>query len=221
MINNRKNDMAVEREIASFLDENLYSNTELFKEFARTDTLKEQISGSDLLLSTKNGKLNRSIVDEKVASRFANKNLETFSLELSFLGKNGIKRCGWLLDGTKKTEYYLFGWVLDADIPYIEEKKRFDTNKLTKDNIKKLQWALVKREKIVKFLEKIGWTIEKLSKQDEKIREQGFVKTMDFIDGVSFRYSEAYVEKPINILLKKDKYIELSELNGIIDINND
>ena len=72
MINNRKNDMAVEREIAAFLDENLYSNTELFIEFARTDTLEEQISGSDLLLSTKNGKLNRSIVDEKVASRFAN-----------------------------------------------------------------------------------------------------------------------------------------------------
>ena len=33
MINNRKNDMAVEREIASFLDENLYSNTELFTEY--------------------------------------------------------------------------------------------------------------------------------------------------------------------------------------------
>jgi hypothetical protein len=135
MINNRKNDMLVEREIAAFLDENLYSNAELFTEFARTDTLDEQISGSDLLLSTTNGKLKRSIVDEKVASRFANKNLETFSLELSFIGKNGKKRCGWLLDETKKTEYYLFGWILKADIPYIKEQKRFDTNKITKDNI--------------------------------------------------------------------------------------
>lgn len=217
MINNRKNDMAVEREIASFLDENLYSNTELFTEFARTDTIDEQISGSDLLLSTVNGKLNRSIVDEKVASRFANKNLETFSLELSFIGKNGQKRCGWLIDNTKKTEYYLFGWILNADIPYIEDKKCFDTNSITKDNIKKLEWVLVKRSDIVKFLENKGWTIEKLAKQDEKIREQGGVKTKDFIDEMSFRYSGTYIEKPINVLLKKETYIKLSTLHGIIE----
>ena len=217
MINNRKNDMAVEREIALFLDENLYSNAELFTEFARTDTIDEQISGSDLLLSTKDGKLNRSVIDEKVASRFANRNLETFSLELSFIGKNGQKRCGWLLDETKKTEYYLLGWILDADIPYLEDKKRFDTNSIAKENIHKLEWALVKRSDIVKFLEKKGWTLEKLAKQDEKIREQGGVKTKDFIDDVSFRYSDAYIEKPINVLLKKETYIKLSKLNGIIE----
>jgi hypothetical protein len=217
MINNRKNDMLVEREIASFLDEYLYSNTELFTEFARTDTLDEQISGSDLLLSTTNGKLKRSIVDEKVASRFANKNLETFSLELSFIGKNGKKRCGWLLDETKKTEYYLFGWILKADIPYIKEQKRFDTNKITKDNIKSLEWALVKRSDIVKFLEKQGWSLEKLSRQDEKIREQGEIKTKEFINEISFRYSDAYIEKPINVLLKKETYINISTLHGLIE----
>ena len=217
MINNRKNDMLVEREIAAFLDENLYSNAELFTEFARTDTLDEQISGSDLLLSTVSGKLKRSIVDEKVASRFANRNLETFSLELSFIGKNGKKRCGWLLDETKKTEYYLFGWILKADIPYIKEQKRFDTNKITKDNIKLLEWALVKRSDIVKFLEKQGWSLEKLSRQDEKIREQGEIKTKEFINEVSFRYSDAYIEKPINVLLKKETYINISTLHGLIE----
>lgn len=217
MINNRKNDMIVEREIAAFLDENLYSNAELFTEFARTDTLDEQISGSDLLLSTTNGKLKRSIVDEKVASRFANRNLETFSLELSFIGKNGKKRCGWLLDETKKTEYYLFGWILKADIPYIKEQKRFDTNKITKDNIKSLEWALVKRSDIVKFLEKQGWSLEKLSRQDEKIREQGEIKTKEFINEISFRYSDAYIEKPINVLLKKETYINISTLHGLIE----
>ena len=170
-----------------------------------------------LRLSTKDGKLNRSIIDEKVASRFANKNLETFSLELSFIGKNGQKRCGWLLDNTKKTEYYLLGWILEADIPYFEDKKRFDTNAITKNNIKKLEWALVKRSDIVKLLEKKGWTLEKLAKQDEKIREQGGVKTKDFIDDISFRYSDAYIEKPINVLLKKETYIKLSKLNGIIE----
>lgn len=218
MINNRKKDMAVEREIAAFLDEHLYNNKELFTEFARTDALIEQITGSDLILSTVDGKLNRSVVDEKVASRYANTKLDTFSLELSFLGKNGLKRCGWLLDESKKTEYYLFGWILEADIPYLPDKKRYDTNLISKDNIKRLQWALVKRSDIVKFLESKGWTLERLSKQDKKIREQQEVKTKEFVDEISFRFSQSYIEQPINVLLKRDTYVKLSKLNGIIEV---
>ena len=88
-INNRKNDSIVEREIAMFLDEKLYSNKTLFKEFARTDDKEEQISGSDVVLSTSDGVLYRKVIDEKVAARNANTDLNTFSLELSFIGKNG------------------------------------------------------------------------------------------------------------------------------------
>lgn len=218
MINNRVKDMSVEREIARFLDENLYSNKDLFTEFARTDGIDEQIKGSDLLLSTVDGKLNRSVVDEKVASRYANTNLGTFSLELSFIGKNGQKRCGWFIDNTKTTEYYLFGWLNKVDIPYIEEKHRFDTDSITHKNIRELEWALVSRSKILKFLEKRGWTLEKLARQDQKIRENGEIKTKEFIDDVSFRYSNTYIEEPINILLKKDSYIKISDLNGKIKV---
>ena len=83
MINNRSKDSNVEREIAKFLDEHLYSNKGIFKEFARTDGKEEQIKGSDLILSTSDRKLDRVVVDEKVASRYANTALNTFSLELS------------------------------------------------------------------------------------------------------------------------------------------
>lgn len=216
MKSNWYNDKRIEREIATFLDCNLYSNKELFSEFARTDGIDEQISGSDLILSTSDKKLYRVVVDEKVAARYANTNLDTFSLELSFIGKDGKKRCGWLLDETKKTEYYLLGWILNADIPYIKEQKMYDTNKITKDNIKSLEWVLVKRSDIVKFLDKKGWPLENLAKQDEKIRERGFIKTKEFINDVSFRYSDAYIEKPINVLLKKETYINISSLHGLI-----
>lgn len=66
MINNRKNDSLVEREISKFIDSNLYENKDLFKEYARTDTLEEQIKGSDVILSTSDGKLDTVVVDEKV-----------------------------------------------------------------------------------------------------------------------------------------------------------
>ena len=43
MINNRKNDSLVERDISKFIDSNLYENKDLFKEYARTDTLEERL----------------------------------------------------------------------------------------------------------------------------------------------------------------------------------
>ena len=221
MENNRKKDMAVEREIAAFLDEHLYSNKEIFTEFARTDGYDEQIRGSDLILSLHDKKIDRVIVDEKVAARYANTNLNTFSLELSFIGKNGKKLCGWFIDSSKSTQYYLFGWILKADIEYDKEKKRYDTDSITKDNIIEFEWCLVSRQKIADFLESKGWTLDMLAKQDEIIRERGCVKTLDFVNDVSFRYSEKYIEKPINILLKKQTYINLSECHGIITVNED
>lgn len=218
MVNNRANDSNVEREIAQFLNENLYSNKDLFKEFARTDEKDEQIKGSDLILSTSDGKLDRVVVDEKVAARFANTSLNSFALELSFIGRDGKRKCGWFTDSSKKTEYYLLGWITKAEIPYDDENKRYNTDSITKGNIISLDWVLVSRQKIMKFLEKKGWTLDRLALQDNKIRENGGVRTKEFINGVSFRFSDGYVEKPINILLAKDSYVEISDYHGTIEI---
>lgn len=218
MINNRKNDMSVEREIAKFLDKHLYSDKSIFKSTNRTDTLNEQLQGSDILVSTTDSKLTDAVVDEKVASRYANKNLNTFSLELSFIGRNGNVMPGWFLDEKKTTQYYMLGWINHADIPYNSSKNRYETDLITEDNIKILDWALVSRERIIKELESKGYTLEQLSKIDKAIRNRGYVKTKDFVNGVSFRYSDSYIEQPINILLKKQTYQEIADYSGTINI---
>ena len=216
MISNRENDMAVEREIAKYLDKYLYSNTDIFKEYARTDTTYERLKGSDVILSTSDGLLYRTVVDEKVAAKYANTQLNSFALELSFINRHGDKSCGWFLDYSKNTEYYLFGWINKADIPHKEGTNKYETNAITAENIKELEWALVSRRKIQKFLEKSGWTLDRLARQDEKIRENEGVKTKGFIGDVAFRYSGEYVEKPVNLLLKRETYIKLSDYHGII-----
>ena len=216
--NNRKKDMFVEREIASFLDEHLYSNKTIFANIKRTDDYNSQMNGSDVVLNTSDSVLKDVVADEKVAARYANTNLQTFSLELSFLRKGGKKTCGWFLDKHKKTQYYLFGWVVHADIEFDQLKERYNTDSITKDKIKEFDWALVSRDKIFKFLEEKGWTLEKLEKQDELIRQRGFVKTKSFVNDVAFRYSQRYVEQPINILLKKETYVNLSDYHGKIMI---
>lgn len=211
---NRKADMAVEREIAKFLDKHLWNTVESFH---RTDTLSEQISGSDLVVTEKKLNLNNAVIDEKVAARYANLMLDTFSLELSFINKRGIVQDGWLLDTKKKTELYLFGWIDKAELKQNLEGK-WITNDMHEESIKELEYCLVRRQDIIDYLEKRGWTLETLRKQDLNIRLRGFVKTFDFIDGVTFRYSKKYVEAPINILLKRDTYRELSVLQGKITI---
>lgn len=214
----RKQDMQTERQVAAFLDEHLYQDMSTFSSYHRTDTLEEQLSGSDIILSTQDKLLNDAIVDEKVAISRANTYLGTFSLELSFLNKKDKRMEGWLLDEGKATTHYLFGWITNADIPYLEEKKRYDHHQLTKDNIHRLQWAIVSRKSIMSFLEERGWTIEKLARQDNAIRKRGYLlRPHEFINDVSFAFSPQLQEQPINILLKKQTYFSLATHKGTIN----
>jgi hypothetical protein len=114
------------------------------------------------------------------------------------------------------TQYYLLGWIVKADIRYDESTKEFDTDSITRDNIRELDWCLVSRDSIIKFLENKGWNLEELAKHNDMIREQGGVETKKFVNDVLFWYSDNYPEKPINILLKKQTYIGLSEYHGKI-----
>ena len=88
---------------------------------------------------------------------------------------------------------------------------------IREDNIKELEWALVSRKKIFDFLIERGWTLERIIKQEEKIRKNKSVKTKEFINDVSFRYSEEKKKKPINILLKRETYLNLADYKGIIN----
>ena len=214
----KEKDMMIEREMAAFLDENLYSKNEIFKEFIRTDDEDEQISGSDLLLSTSDGLLNKAVVDEKVNTHYANINLPTFLLELSFINQAGIEMDGWFLDSTKKTEYYLLGWLLKADIPYNPEKKKYDTFSLNRHNVKTLEWVIVSRKKILKFLEDNGWTLDELSRRCQEIRKSEKNETFGWTNNVKFSYSEKHPEKPINVLLRKTTYFELADFKGKISL---
>lgn len=219
MESTRKADTIVEREIAEFLDENLYRDSDIFKNFLRVDNRTEQLLGYDVMLSTWDGKLKWAVVDEKVAARYANTKLNTFALEISSLNKKGEEVVGWLIDDSKKTEYYLCGWITKSVIPYDNKRNRFKTEMLTKDNIRSMDWCLVSREKILKHLEDNGWPLDKIKRQTKKIRENERVDTYRYIKGITFRYGEKLAEKPINILMAKQTYVHLSDYHGIITVN--
>ena len=222
MISTREKDMPVEREVAAFLDKHLYSNTDIFSEFVRTDGKTEQLQGSDVILSTADNKVYRKIVDEKVSIKYTNINLSTFAMELSSINNAGKRQNGWFIDSSKTTEYYMLMWILKADIPFDEKSGEWVYHEVNRDNIRKLQWALVSRQKIMKFLEENNWGLYNIEEQVKKILERGYINEKykkTFVRGVRFTYSknnENMKEMPINLLIKKEVYLELADAKGII-----
>lgn len=200
----RKYDEHCEKIISSILDKYFYTEPGITL-FERVTNKRLQINGVDTLFSL-NGK--NYVVDEKAAIRWVG--LKTFSLELSFLGKDDQIRIGWLLDKNKINDYFLFVWINELNNETIQDIS----------SIKNIDVALVSKEKIINHLYSLGWDIDKLHKKDFQIRTKenpymGNIKK----NGCKFSFSKHLKEQPINILLPKETYIELAEIYKNIKLN--
>src|SRR5699024_8884423 len=67
-----------------------------------------QRKGVDVELETE--EKNKILVDDKCALYYANKNLQTFTFELSFLNQRGDVSEGWLINPKLSTTHYNIMW---------------------------------------------------------------------------------------------------------------
>ena len=195
----REYDEHCEKVMCDFLDENFYSKID-YTFFERVQDRERQIKGIDTIMNI-NGKEYK--IDEKAAIRYTN-GLKTFALELSFLDRGGNVRHGWLIDEKKINDYFVFVWINKIEGTHI--------NDIT--SLKDIDVALVSKEKILIYLETLGWDVDKLLVKDEKIRD-GVDKKFGNIreNGCKFSYSDRLFEKPINILLPKETYFKIAEIH--------
>jgi hypothetical protein len=199
--------MHVERVIAQYLDEHLY-NDGRFSKHERTDNRDEQLSGSDIILSIPSLGIKDAIVDEKAITHYMIRQLPTFALELSFLSQNGAVVEGWLTDAKKVTEYYLMMWPV-ASKPWTIEI----------EDIKHIDYMLVKRSDIIDWLANQGYTIDKLKEKANIIRstvtENGAI---DKVNGKDFWFflTTKLAECPINVVIRKKVYESLALMKGTI-----
>lgn len=190
-----------EKIISNFLDEHFYSTCE---DFHRVNDKTRQIKGVDTTF-VKNGF--QYVCDEKAALKYVNKNLQTFSMELSFLNSANELSIGWLLDTKKINNSFLFCWI----------DKAVNNVLSISNDILMMEIALVKRNAIVNYLSSIGWTLEKLFIKCEKIRNNPYEICGDLYNNeVKFSKSFHLQEKPINVLIKRKKLIEISDYNKIL-----
>ena len=203
---NRREDVKRELEVEKFLDKYVYLD-DIFTKKERVDDKDEQIKGTDIILSMPLYKLENITVDEKAAITRWDSELKTFILELSFLNIHGDPMDGWFVDHKKTNTHYGFVWLRAT-------KKDF-----TCDDIYQLDYALVNKNKIKEWLASYGCSVELLKRNADVIRERGYIKK-DFSRPFHLSYSPQFGEQPINIVVPKEVYFELSDYKVQIDFSD-
>ena len=194
----REYDEHCEQVMSQFLDKYFY-NAINPTSFERVQDKERQVKGIDVVMEINDKTYS---IDEKAAIRYTN-GLKTFALELSFLNRKGILQEGWLTDERKINDYFVFVWINKIEDTLIKDIS----------SLKDIDVALVSKNKIMEHLESIGWTKEKLKTKDNQIRNENDKKFGNInTNGCKFSYSDRLFEKPINILLPKETYINIAEI---------
>lgn len=198
----REQDENLESIINKFLDNKFYSN--FVTEFKRITELNEQVIGVDSKFKYNDFYY---ICDEKAAVKYANKNLNTFAFELSFINRCNERQLGWLLDESKINNSYL--------LVYINRAKYNEFR--SEDDIYEIEILLVRKIEVINLLKNKGWTLNNLQSKCNKIiydKDQSFGDLK--LNGVKFSHSKHLVESPVNILIKREDLRNISDIHKVI-----
>lgn len=193
--------------ISEYLDKKLYNSDKGLSLIERVEDAVMQKKGIDVILLFRGKKIK---VDEKCATNYLHKDLKTYTLEVSTLTSDRKRQWGWLISPTKETEYYLFMWP--------RAKKSWRENMpLCISDIDYIDYALVSVQKIVEYLKSHDLSFEQIEMDIDDILKGWYdIDAIPKSEYPRYTYSKNLPEKPINIILKKDTYYNLSEINGRI-----
>ena len=189
---NFKTDLKQETILSQYLD-GLYGRKGI--DFIRIFDLKKQLQGIDVIMKINSREY---FIDEKSQLHYLNKDLPTFTFELSYL-KNGKLKEGWLLSKRKCTQYYF----LITGISLRNGKGELRSP----DDIKNLKITSVNRKKLTTHLNSIGLGKNDLLEYDLKLREgKSFGKNKiaelnSKSEGLIY-FTEHLQERPINLQLR-------------------
>ena len=194
-----------EKSMCAVLDKYLYSK-DIFSATGRAETYQEQaIDGIDVYFTASGHSFQ---CDEKTALWYANKNLQTFALELTSYSPN--KHCrfdGWYINPNKKADSYLFVYLNKCD-------GTIET--FSSGDVREIEVILVSKDRIDNYLTGLGYTKERLKEISDSIVYNN-TPYWNYNDGdIRFHYSYQYEEKTVNVLVKRDVLRKLSNYNEVI-----
>ncbi len=179
---------------------------QLIDGFERMYSKAEQKAGIDVIVNIRG---NEYLIDEKCSLDYINKDIPTFIMELSFLGKNKEIKEGWFLNCDIKTDVYLLIWPKAVT----EKKSEINMNSFTQ-----LDCIWIQKESIENYMIQNGYTKLNLTRKAETIRNTNKYGTSDKQKGKKFYFyfTENLDEKPINLVIYKDELIRLADSHYIV-----
>lgn len=188
-----KHDLKQEQILNAYLD-HIYHSKKL--QFYRNTDLEQQHRGIDVVFR------HNSIdyfIDEKAQLHYLNKDLPTFTFELSYVNSANEIKEGWLFDSSKKTHFYF----LITSIFLNRGKKKLTSA----DDIKSLKIVSVNRKKLINHLKEKGLSRNQLDEYDFDIRDtysfgKNIIPELNEKQTGLIYYTEHLKERPINLQLR-------------------
>ena len=185
-------DLSKEKILAQYLD-TIYATLKYNGE--RVSDMDLQFKGVDIIIYYKGKKY---AIDEKAQLHYLNKDLPTFTFELSYLNKQKKLKKGWLFDEAKLTQFYFLVTGI-----YLNN----GTTLSKPSDIKKVKIMSVNRRKLIEYLAKVNLTEEKLNQYDTYFRKsllfgKNNIQELDEKKQGRLYFTAHLSEKPMNLQLK-------------------
>lgn len=214
----RNTDMKAEAALASFMDSSLYKkliDTDGHRaKFERVVDHTTQLNGVDVIIEYEGKK---HLIDEKASIYYSNVMIPTFAFEVDSIQKNHSTPVpGWFVNDSLATEYYMLIWpnLKCVRNSSSNEWERISLDSITPNDFTIVEAMLIKKEKILSFLNEYDWSKNRIISYAKKIRESSNLSdkiTIPETDKFYFFYTTSLAEKPINVVIKKSELQKLAE----------
>lgn len=206
-------DLNVELEISKFIDKNLYPY--LSSNFKRYKKKKNQKRGIDVFIQYQSKSMK---IDDKCAVYYANKELKTFTFELSYLNE-GKENDGWLIKQNMETTHYNIMWLNTKD-------RNIRNTDIKFEDIKNVESMIISKKRLIDYLERLGYDNCRLKELNNQIRNANSNRRW-LSDHIELIISKKLAERPVNLKINKNKLAELAEMhfnvseNQLYDLKNE
>lgn len=200
----RKKDEKDEKIVGEFLDTYFYPT---FSTTITRNTDKEtQIKGLDVTVKDNQGSI--FTIDEKAATRWIGKSLQTFAQEISSVNVAGKTYDGWFISPTQINQYYVYVWV--------DEVSNVNNKLESSKDITKATVVMLDKQNLYNYMKKHNIKAVELKEVAEYLRTNCISSTT--FKGFKICMQVNQQEQAANILIPRSTLInELSDL--AIEIN--
>lgn len=192
-------DLNVEKEVSYFIDKYLYPF--LWGNFERQDSIEQQKKGIDVIVKREGVSM---LIDDKCAFYYANKNLRTFTFELSYINKGSVRN-GWLLNDNMSTTHYNVMWLNTKD-------KNISTQKITSQDIQNVEAMLISKQNLLDYLHSLGYDQKTLSSMEADLRDS-YTTRKRLTPHLELLISNHIAEKPVNLKINKTELSKLADIH--------